>query len=207
MKKEKIFSTRVIAEIAIFSAIAFALDFLQGGLFRWAFPNGGSIGFAMLPILLISYRRGFVPGLLCGLIVSFLQMMGGIYAVANSWYMVMLQILLDYVLAYPMVSFAGLFAKKYREANSTKGKVTSLIFGCVIGGLLKLLCHYLAGIIFWSSSCPENFLGGPAVFSLVYNGEYMLVNITINTLVMILISLKQPTLIIPKDKQEIKEAN
>ncbi len=208
MKKSKVFSTRVIAEIAIFSAIAFALDFLQGGIFRGLFPNGGSIGFAMLPIILISYRRGFLPGLLCGFVVSFLQMLGGFYAVADAWYMVLLQIMLDYVIAYPMVSFCGLLSKKYKQAELTKNRIILLIIGCFIGGILKLLCHYLAGVIFWSSSCPEGFLGGPAVFSLVYNGGYMLPNIIINCLVMILICIKQPEFIIPKENLvEVKEKN
>ena len=78
------FSTRVLAEVAIFAALAFALDALQGGIFRGVFASGGSIGFAMVPVFLISYRRGLWPGIICGLILSLVQMLGGIYVINAS---------------------------------------------------------------------------------------------------------------------------
>ncbi len=187
----------VIAEIAIFSALGFALDILQSGLFRGLFPNGGSIGIAMIPVLVIAYRRGFGPGLVCGLIVSLLQMLGGIYAIADKWYLVLLQISLDYILAYPLVAFAGLFSKVYQNSTTKKQKIAFLCIGTTIGGLLKLASHYAAGVIFWSSSCPADFLGGPAVYSLVYNGAYMIPNIILSALILILIALKQPAILNP----------
>ena len=85
-------TTKCLAEIAIMATLAFALDALQGGLFRGLFPNGGSIGFAMLPILIMCFRRGFLPGLLTALILSFLQLLGGVYVISNSWYMIILQL-------------------------------------------------------------------------------------------------------------------
>lgn len=191
--KNKI-TTKVLAEIAIMAAVAFALDALQGGVFRGLFPNGGSIGIAMLPILILTYRRGFLPGLLSALILSFIQMLGGIYTIADSWYMVLLQVLLDYVLAYPLVCFAGFFVKGYRNATTNKQKALFLILGAVVGGVAKFLAHYLAGVIFWSSNCPTDFLGGPAVYSLVYNGEYMLPNIVINAGLLCFIGIKYPNL-------------
>ena len=114
--KKQTFTTKVLAEVAIFAALAFALDALQGGMWRGVFVNGGSIGLAMLPILVISYRRGLVPGLLCGLIVSLVQMLGGIYVINASNYEGAMKVLgpffqigLDYVLAYTVVGFAGAF--------------------------------------------------------------------------------------------------
>lgn len=194
--------TKILAEIAIMAALAFALDVLQGGIFRGLFPNGGSIGFAMLPILVLTFRRGFKAGFLAALIMSFLQMLGGIYAVADSWYMVLLQIILDYIIAYPLVAVAGIFYKAYHQSQNNKQKVKYLILGTILGGLLKLTSHYLAGVIFWSSSCPEGFLGGPALFSLVYNGEYMLPNIIINAALLVLIALKQPKILNVEDASE-----
>ena len=168
--KKSFISTKVISEIAIFTAIAFALDFLQGGIFRGLFPNGGSIGIAMLPILLLCYRRGFVAGLISSFCLSFLQMLGGVYAIASDWYLVFLQICLDYVLAYPAVSVAGLFFKSFQNSDNKKTKIKYLVLGTTLGGLLKLLCHYLAGVIFWASSCPDGFLGGP---SGIIDGKYV----------------------------------
>lgn len=202
---KKVFTTKVMTEVALFSAIAFALDVLQGGIFRGVFLNGGSIGLAMLPILIVTFRRGFFPGFLCGLIVSFLQMLGGVYAIASSWWMVMLQIFLDYVLAYPLVAVAGVFYHSYHQATTTKKKVICLVLGALLGGMLKLACHYAAGVIFWGYTCPENYLGGPAVYSLVYNGSYMLPNIIINGALLVLIALKQPKFFLPIEEAK-KEA-
>ncbi|MCI5745599.1 MAG: energy-coupled thiamine transporter ThiT [Erysipelotrichaceae bacterium] len=193
MKKKNLVGE--ISEIAIMAALAFALDTLQGGIFRGLFPNGGSIGFAMLPILVITFRRGVVDGLISAFILSFLQMLTGIYAIADSWYMVLLQIMLDYVIAYPLVAMCGVFKKAFLNSKDRKQQMKYLILGCVVGGMLKLLSHYLAGVIFWSSSCPEGFLGGPALFSLVYNGEYMLPNIIINAALLCLILIKQPSIL------------
>lgn len=192
-------NNKIVAEIAIIGALAFALDMLQGGITRGLFPNGGSIGIAMLPILIISIRRGFKAGLLSGLILSFLQLLGGLYLSANSWYMMILQLLLDYIIAYPLVACAGLFKNKYQNAQTQKQKITFLIIAVVLGGLLKLLSHYLAGVIFWSSSCPEGYIGGPMVYSLIYNGGFMIPNIIINAIILIIISMKFSEILSPND--------
>ncbi len=189
----------VLAEVAVMAALAFALDALQGGIFRGLFPNGGSIGFAMLPILVLTYRRGFIAGFLSALIMSFLQMMGGIYTIANTWYMVIIQVLLDYVLAYPLVSVCGIFTKAFKTSKTRKEKIMFLSIGGVIGGLLKLLSHYLAGVIFWRSSCPDGYFGGPEVYSLVYNGSFMIPNIIINVALLILILIKAPKIFEPNE--------
>ncbi len=202
--KNKKFSTRVLAEMALFTAIAFALDVLQSGLFRGIWTNGGSVGIAMVPIFILCYKRGFLPGLISGFALSFLQMLGGVYAIADTWYNVLLQISLDYILAYPVISVAGLLAKQYQNAETTKKKMIFLNIGIAIGGLLKFLCHYLAGVIFWASSCPEDFLGGPAVYSLVYNGSFMIINIILACVIMSLISCKYPQLL--KEESANEEA-
>ena len=192
-------STKTIAEIAIFGALAFALDIFQGGITRGLFPNGGSIGIAMLPILVITFRRGMKAGLLSSLILSFLQLLGGIYLSANTWYMMIFQLLLDYILAYPLVALAGIFYKPFQNAENNKQKITFLIIATIIGGLGKLTCHYLAGVIFWSSSCPEGYFGGPLLYSLIYNGSYMLPNIIINGILLIIIGTKFNYLLKPKE--------
>ena len=203
MKTNK-FTTRVLAEVAILTAIAFALDALQGGLFRGLWPNGGSIGIAMLPILILAYRRGFLAGLLGGIAVSLIQCLTGVYAIASSWYNVLLQVALDYILTYPMVALAGLFFGLYHKAKDNKGRITWLVVGTAVGGLGKLLCHFLAGFIFWSSNTPEGFPGGAWFYSLAYNGSYMLPNIIICALILVLLALKQPRLLDPS-YEEVSE--
>ena len=86
---------RTVAEAAIMAALAFVLDLLQGVIFDAIpfFANGGSVGIAMLPIIILAVRRGPVVGFLAGLVTGILQMLGGVYAISSDWYKVMFQIL------------------------------------------------------------------------------------------------------------------
>ena len=187
MKKD--FNLKVMTEIAIFAAIGFALDFLQGGIWKAAFISGGSIGIAMVPIFVISYRHGLFPGIICGFVLSLLQMLGGIYiinsgSIAGSLEVIgitgkgivkffevfgpFIQVMLDYVLAYTLVGFSGIFYKKYINSNK-KGKYIYVTLGCILGGGLKYISHVLSGLFFWPS---EIFGISGFAYSFVYNGLY-----------------------------------
>lgn len=197
MKKK--LTVRAISEIAIFAALGFALDMAQSGLFKGFFPNGGSIGIAMVAIFVMCFRRGFLCGLLTGFIMGLTQMLGGICMITDTWYKAFAQVALDYWLAYPVCAIAGLFKILVDKSNSTTRKNMWIIIGCVIGGLGKYLCHYLSGILFW----PDDLwnVGGPYIFSLLYNGAYMIPCIILCTLLMFLISWKYPKFLIPNDME------
>ncbi len=215
--KEK-FSTRVLAEIAIFAAIGFALDALQSGIFRGVWVNGGSVGIAMIPVFIIAYRRGLVPGLLCGLILSLVQMLGGIYIMNaatfdNKFIQVMgpfIQVMLDYVLAYFLVGFAGAFSGLYKNAESMKMKILWISVGVIVGGLLKYACHVAAGY-FWLYPGGDAFWGAATdtmAYSFVYN-LYAVFNIFICLPIMILIARFYPKFLNPdyaeKKDEELEE--
>ena len=197
--KEK-FSVRVLAEIAIFAAIGFALDALQSGIFKGVWVNGGSVGIAMIPVFIIAYRRGLIPGLLCGLVLSLVQMLGGIYVLPaatfdNKFMQAMgpfIQVMLDYVLAYFVVGFAGAFAGLYKKAESNKMKYVWISCGVVLGGLLKYACHVASGYFWLDDSI--NFWGvngGTMIYSFVYN-LYAVFNVILCLPLMILIAKFYP---------------
>lgn len=192
----KNFSVKVLCEIAIFAAIGFVLDILQGGLFKGVFASGGSIGIAMVPVLVISYRRGLVPGLLCGLLLSIVQMAGGIYVIngTTGWRQTVgpfIQIMLDYILAYTVVGFAGAFCKMFKNAKDNKTKLSAIIIGSVLGGLLKYACHVLSGGLFWLGDGSSKFMGvanDSWAYSFIYNGAYCIPNIIICTIIMVILA-------------------
>lgn len=216
MKKSK-FTIRVLAEIAIFAALAFVLDVFQSGYSRGLFVNGGSIGLAMLPVLVISYRRGLLPGVLCGLIVSLLQLLSSPYIINGANYEGALQVLspffqvmLDYVLAYTVVGFAGAFAGAYAKSEEKGKKVLWVIVGCVFGGLLKYACHVISGGLFWLDP-SINFLGvngGTLWYSFVYNGLAAIPSIILCTTVMVILTVIYPVFLNPNypvENEEVEE--
>lgn len=204
--KKSVLNTRGIAEIAIFAAIAFILDFIQEKVFDFIpfFANGGSIGFASIPVILIGLRRGVIAGTLCGLITSLCQMLGGITTVNAqdfAWYLVFLQILLDYVLTYTVVGlFAGIFYHLLDKNKTIKYNLLMVSFASIISGLAKFLCHFLAGCIFWQAFSIFDTPVSAPVYSLVYNGLYSFPNIIIALICLVILYLKQSRFFYVNDK-------
>lgn len=198
----KNFSVKVLCEIAIFAAIGFVLDILQGGIWKGAFANGGSIGLAMVPVFIISYRRGLVPGILCGLLLSLVQMLGGtdVMNASTGWkatFGPFIQIMLDYILAYTVCGVAGAFAGMYKN-GSNKKKLIAIICGCVIAGSIKYALHVISGGLFWLGDGSGSFWGiknDGWLYSFIYNGAYMIPNIIICTIIMVLIAKFYPMFI------------
>ena len=157
---------RTICEIGIFAAIGFVLDELQGILSKGLFVNGGSIGFAMIAVLIIGYRRGWLPALLTGLIMGLLDIATSAYIIHPA------QLFLDYILPYAFVAIGCLCKFPFDKATTKGAKILWLIVGTVVGGLAKFLSHYLAGVFFWAN--PENFAWGlkalnPYLYCFIYN--------------------------------------
>ena len=180
--KEKLI---LCAEVAIFASIGYVLDLLASLYSGYLFPFGGSLSLAMIPVLVISFRRGPVAGVLCGLIVGALDLLDGVPAFTDTWYNYMFMILLDYLLAYPMVGLVGIFKPLVSKLDY---KIVILV-ASLIGGVGKFLIHFLSGILLW----PE-FPGQPilerCVYSLTYNGTYMFPTIIACSVISFLLSFK-----------------
>ncbi|UOY91685.1 energy-coupled thiamine transporter ThiT [Ectobacillus sp. JY-23] len=160
--------TQMLIEIAMASALAIVLDIVPFLSFKlWA--QGGSISFAMIPIFLIAFRWGWKAGLLNGLVFALLQL------IIEPMVVHPVQGLIDYGLAFPAIGLAGLFANSLKNAaarGNRAGIWSSMIAGVLLGSLLRFLCHFTAGIVFFGAYAPK---GQPvALYSLLYNGSYML---------------------------------
>lgn len=198
---KKFFSVRTMAEIAVFAALGYVLEFLAGSYSHFVFVSGGSIGLALLCVFFVSYRRGPWEGIAVGLIIGLLDLADGFYSIADVWWKVVLQVILDYVISYPLAGCAGFFKPLADKAKDAKERVTWVAVGCIIGGLLKLASHYVSGIVFWPGD-PWN-VGGSYIYSLLYNGSYMLPDIIICGSIMIVIALKQPKLLTDPDNSRL----
>lgn len=153
--------TRMLCEGAIMVALAQILSYIK----IMELPNGGSLTPAMFPILLFAVRWGLKDGLLAGFVFGLLQLIfDGAYA--WGWQ----SMLLDYLVAFSPLGLAGLF----------KGKKWGIFAGTVLGCLGRFIVHFISGITIYRIYAPTEILGTvfdePNLYSLVYNGSYMLPN-------------------------------
>ena len=160
---------RALCEGAIMVALAFALSFVK----LYELPNGGSLTPAMFPILLYAQRWGLRQGLCAGFVFGLLQLIfDGAYA--WGWQ----SMLLDYLLAFTPLGLAGLF----------RGKVWGIFPGTVIGCIGRFAIHYISGVTIYRIYEPATVPGlgtfdNAGLYSLVYNGSYMLPNMVLALLI------------------------
>ena len=158
MKRTK---TRALCEGAIMVALATALSYVK--LFE--LPQGGSVCIGMLPIFLYCIRWGWKDGFLASFAYGLLQLIfDGAYA-WGPWSM-----LLDYLVAFTPLGLAGLF----------KGKDWGIFAGTVLGCFARFVVHFISGVTIYRIYAPTEILGtvfdNPTLYSIVYNGSYMLPN-------------------------------
>ena len=162
MKHDSHLRIRALTEGAILVALAFVLSFVK--LFE--LPNGGSLTPAMFPILLYALRWGLGRGLTAGFVFGLLQLLfDGAYA--WGWQ----SMILDYLLAFTPLGLAGLF----------RGKTWGIFPGTVLGCTGRFIVHYISGVTIYRIIEPTAVPGigtfdNAALYSLTYNGSYMLPN-------------------------------
>ncbi len=153
--------TRRIVETALMIALAMILSFIV--IFR--LPFGGSITLcSMLPIIIIANRYGVKWGLLAGFIMGILQSvqgaaegtftaaaLGAVDGVYDGGFFqgsllmaVIGIILLDYIVAFTVIGFSGLFRKRFDDKPAV-----SVLCGTLTAGLIRYFVHVLSGTIFF----------------------------------------------------------
>ncbi len=197
-------SVRRLTTGAILIAASVILAFLSDVL-NLRLPLGGSFTLAsMLPLVILSYLYGVRFGLASAFCYSLLQLLllswrtvAAFFLPDSDSYMVFWKALsvclLDYVVAYTVIGFSGLFRKlKPRLA---------LPLGAFVGVSLRYLVHIVSGAIFYGSWAEWFFEEGSAfsasfnsfflnsfsgtslsvAYSAVYNGLYMIPEIVLTT--------------------------
>ena len=187
MKKNNI--VRTIAEVGIFAAIGFVLDEIQGIAFASVFTAGGSIGFAMVAVLIIAYRRGWLPAICTGLIMGLLDL------ITKSYLITFWQVLLDYILPYALVGCAGFFKPLFDKSESDKKKILFLCAGAVVGGLLKFLSHFIVGMLVWAPMGYEWAIQNEALYSFAYNIAFTGPSIVLSAIVLVVLYKRAPKVV------------
>ena len=156
---------RMLCEGAVCIALSIALSHLKLPIGVSFGGFGGSIDLVMLPLILFAVRYGAAWGVLAGLAFGTLK-----YFFAEGFAISWVSMLLDYSVAYACVGFAGLLRGRYR----------AMPLAALLGCLARFAVHFISGVTVYAQYMPEEFMGSvmtsPAVYSLLYNGTYMLPN-------------------------------
>lgn len=155
----------------------------------WLF--GGGVTFcAMLPLVLVSYMYGCKWGLLTAFVFSVIQTLLGIDNVqyATSVPMAAAIVLLDYIVAYTVIGAAGFFVGKI------KNETVAVVSGIWATFFARFVCHFITGWMIWDALWPNDFGMISPVYSLYYNGSYMLPEAVITSVVAVIMLKALPKL-------------
>jgi len=203
--------TKRLTESAMLLAIAIVLE-LIAKMFIPEQTFGGQITIvSMLPVVLISYRHGMKWGFVASFTYALLEMAIGMKTVSSAFLpgyfgddvMILnaiIMCLLDYVLAYTLLGLGGIFRNKIKNPG------IGLMCGSIVALGCRFIAHILSGYILFSSWAEYYFTqdGFPAwgaqlveslspaglgwVYSIVYNGMYMIPEIVFTAIVALVIA-------------------
>ena len=203
--------TKKLTESAMLLAVAIVLELISK-MFIPELPFGGQITLvSMLPVVLISYRHGVKWGLVSGVAYAMIEMAIGAKTVTAAFQPgyfgdgvlilnALIMCALDYLVAYTALGLGGAF----RNRIASRGK--ALCCGVVLALSCRYVAHILSGYILFAGWAEWFFTqeGFPAwgaalvaalspqmlglVYSVVYNGMYMIPEIVLTTVAAALIS-------------------
>lgn len=168
--------TRVLAEIAIFLALATTLEVVFKVIPGQ--PQGGSVSLSMLPIFILTYRHGLRTGLFAGAVFGILNLMVGGMVL---WHWASLY--LDYIFAFMVIGLASFVF------NINKESPWLFALGIIFGGLARFFMHFISGVVLFGEFAPES--QNVWVYSLVYNATYMVPTIALLVITGLLLYRRQ----------------
>lgn len=154
---------------AVFIALATVLSMIK----VYEPPLGGSVTLlSMLPIVMLSCMFGVKWGLITSFVYGLFQMFlsfGEVCSWGLSITALVATFVIDYILAYFVLGLAGAFAKK--------GYI-GMCLGTALAVSLRFLCHFITGVFIFDIWCEWDNVW---LYSLCYNGAYMLPEIIFTT--------------------------
>ncbi len=203
MKKKNLYW---LVESAVMIALAAVLE-LVAKMVIPEMPFGGQITIvSMLPVVLVGWKYGLGKGVVTGFVYSLVQMALGVKTIsslivpASEDYLgslgnVVLMFIFDYIVAYTVLGLGALYK------NKIKSNSVSLGLGAFTVLLFRYFSHILSGYILygawaewfftqegfysWGATIMSTFSGNALslVYSIIYNGFYMIPEIIITTIV------------------------
>lgn len=207
--------TQRLTTSAVLLALAMVLAMVCALIPFLNLPFGGGFTVAsMLPVVIISYMYGMKWGFFSAAIYSVIQIVMDLYLGKGSTLLALFMpnsedfmgigaaiaiLIIDYLVAYTLLGFGGAFRKM-------KNKTLALTLGVVLALSLRYLAHIVSGYIFYGAWAEwfftqDNFyaIGGwildtfsgeglAIVYSIFYNGLYMIPEIIITAVAAVIVS-------------------
>jgi len=203
--------TKRLTESAMLLAVAIVLE-LVSKMFIPEMPFGGQITLvSMLPVVLISYRHGVKWGLVSGVAYALIEMAIGAKTVAAAFQPgyfgdgvmllnAIIMCVLDYLVAFTVLGLGGCFREKLQNRGA------ALMCGSLVALGARYIAHIASGYILFAGWAEWFFTqeGFPAwgaqlaaslspqmlgfVYSVVYNGMYMVPEMVITAVVALLLA-------------------
>ena len=127
-------------------ALCVALSIVLSRFDLFRMPQGGTIDFELVPIMILAYRRGIKWGLFTGILIGTTKMLLGGY-ILNP-----VQAFLDYPLAFMFVGLCAIHPK---------------IIGFIIAACGQITCSIISGVVFFAEYAPAD--QSPLMYSFLYN--------------------------------------
>ena len=185
VKSNTIFQTKILAEIAVFSALSAVLYALR----PFSLPYGGAVTLgSMVPTMWLSIRRGIRVGVIAGSIFGAIALLVDVLSLgASSVVATPIQAVFEYPVAFGLIGLTGFLTGIFHKKT-----VGLALAGAGIAVFLRFLVHYFAGVFVWYYvyAFPAY---GRWVFPAVYNGSFLIVEYIISAIVLTIL-IKRGTL-------------
>ena len=147
-------------------------------------PNGGQITIAsMVPVILISFVLGTRYGLLASVTYALLQIVMGFYPPPTQNFISFVAVVfLDYIIAFGCLGLAKKISALFKNSKYKYAIATAVVIS------IRYICHIISGILIWGVYSPNE--QAVWLYSVTYNGSYMIPEIIISSVVVYLITYK-----------------
>ena len=195
--KEKILSIAA-------GGICIGLAFVLSKITIFEMPMGGSVTPAStLPIIVCGMAFGPVWGFIVSFVYSILQAIDGM-----KYFVSPFQMFLDYIIGYTALGLAAFAGLKQEDRIKIKnplfrfrraGIIRALIF-TVIAFIVRWIASVASGIIFYAEYAADAGYDNALIYSMVYNGSFLAVDLGICLVVLVILYVA-----IPSKKADLKD--
>ena len=177
-------SSLVISSMML--AVTIVLKFITEMIPFANLPMGGSVSLNLVPLTLTALYCGPIWGLVVSLLYSIFNFLyDGVVTWTPNTSAVFVTLLLDYFVAYGVIAIASLFRKQFYQK-----KVWAPFAAMSLAGVLRLISRFFSGVIVWNNlwdyegALTPDFSPAGLIYSISYNGGYMLPTILLSLVVL-----------------------